>query len=263
MVVGVKGSGVGRTDNDNGNDNVNGKYSGNVNGNAMSVPNHIAFIMDGNRRWAQKNKLKLFGHRQGMQKFEDVLDWCLELGVPHTSAYVLSTENLKRPKEELDEIFDVALDFLKRFEKKKPIFDKYEVNVRFVEDLSKLPPKLVKLMRKIMQSTAKYQKKALNILVGYGSRFELTQAMRKIAQKAIEKGRIEISEREINKNLLVPVPIDLIIRTGGMSRLSNLMLWQASYAELIFLNVLWPDFTKKNLIWCIKEYNRRQRNFGK
>lgn len=179
------------------------------------------------------------------------------------SAYVLSTENLNRPKRELDEIFNVAFDFLKKWEKKKTIFDKYEVKVRFVGDLGKLSPKLVKLMGNIMQKTAKYQKKALNILVAYGSRFELTNVMRKVAEKAIKTGHIEISEKDISKNLLVPVPIDLLIRTGGMQRLSNFMLWQASYAELIFLDTLWPDFTKKDLIWCIKEYNRRQRKFGK
>jgi undecaprenyl diphosphate synthase len=229
----------------------------------MNVPNHIALILDGNRRWARKHKLKLFGHKQGGKKFENVLNWCLELGVPHVSAYVLSTENMNRPKKELDELFEVFFDFLKNLEKKKSIFDKYEVKVRFIGDLSKLPPKLVKLMGKIMQKTAKYQKKALNILVGYGGKFELTKVMRKIAEKAIEKGHIEVSEKEINKNLLVPVPIDLIVRTGGVKRLSNFMLWQASYAELIFLDTLWPDFTKEELIWCIEEYNRRQRNFGR
>jgi len=179
------------------------------------------------------------------------------------SAYVLSTENLKRPKKELDEIFSVAFDFLKRWEKEKTVFDKYEVKVRFVGNLSKLPPKLVKLMGKIMRRTAKYQKKTLNILVAYGSRFELTEVMRKIAEKAIKTGRIEITEKEVNKNLLVPIPVDLVIRTGGMGRLSNFLLWQASYAELIFLDTLWPDFTKRELIWCIKEYNRRQRRFGR
>ena len=229
----------------------------------MNIPNHIAFILDGNRRWARKHRLRLFGHKQGGKKFEDVLNWCLELGVPRVSAYVLSTENLNRPKKELDEIFSTAFDFLKRWEKEKTNLDKYEVKVRFVGDLGKLPPKLVKAMGKIMRRTAKYQKRALNILVAYGSRFELTNVMRKVAEKAIKTGHIEITEKEINKNLLVPVPIDLLIRTGGMQRLSNFMLWQASYAELIFLDTLWPDFTKKDLIWCIREYNRRQRKFGK
>jgi undecaprenyl diphosphate synthase len=230
---------------------------------SINVPNHIAFILDGNRRWARKNRIKLFGHRQGGKKFEDVLNWCLELGVPHVSTYVLSTENLNRPKKELNELFEVFFDFLKKFEKKKSIFDKYEVKVRFIGDLSRLPPKLVKLMGKIMQKTAKYQKKALNILVAYSSKFELTKVMKKVAEKAIKTGRIEVSEKVVNKNLLVPVPVDLIIRTGGMSRLSNLMLWQAAYAEIYFTNTLWPDFSKEELIKAIEWYNSMQKNFGR
>lgn len=229
----------------------------------LEVPNHIAFILDGNRRWARKHKLSLFGHKQGGKKFEDVLHWCIDLDIPCVSAYVLSTENLDRPKKELDEIFEVAFDFLSRWEKEGTIFDKYEVKVRFVGDLSRLPPKLVGIMGRIMQKTAKYQKKTLNLLVAYGSKFELTNVMRKVAEKAIKTGRIEITEKDVSKNLLVPVPVDLVIRTGGMRRLSNFLLWQASYAELIFLDTLWPDFTKNDLIWCIKEYNRRQRKYGK
>lgn len=229
----------------------------------LQVPNHIAFILDGNRRWARKHKLSLFGHKQGGKKFEDVLHWCIDLGIPCVSAYILSTENLDRPKKELDEIFEVAFDFLSRWEKERTVFDKYEVKVRFVGDLSRLPPKLVRLMGRIMQKTAKYQKKTLNLLVAYGSKFELTNVMRKVAEKAIKTGRIEISDKDINKNLLVPVPIDLLIRTGGMKRLSNFMLWQVSYAELIFLEKLWPDFKKEDLVWCIEEYNKRRRKFGR
>ncbi len=231
--------------------------------NGMSVPNHIAFILDGNRRWAHKNRLNLFGHKQGGKNFESMLNWCLELGVPHVSAYVLSTENLNRPKKELDEIFNVFSDFLKRWEKEKSIFKKYEVKVRFVGDLDRLPPKLVRLMGKIMQKTAKYQKKALNILIAYSSKFELTKVMRKIAERTIKTGRIEVSEKVVNKNLLVSVPVDLVIRTGGMSRLSNLMLWQAAYAEIYFTETLWPDFSKAELIKAIEWYNSMQKNFGR
>lgn len=234
-----------------------------VKGKGMNVPNHIAFILDGNRRWARKNRLRLFGHRQGGQTFEDVLDWCLELGVPHVSAYVLSTENLDRSKKELDEIFDVMVEFLKKFEKKQSVFDKYEVKVRFLGDLNRLPPRLLKLMGGIMQKTAKYQKKALNVLVAYGSKFELTEVMRKIAEKAIKTGHIEISEKDVNKNLLVKVPVDLVIRTGGKHRLSNFLLWQAAYAEIYVTNTLWPDFKRPELVKAIKWYNSTQKNFGR
>jgi undecaprenyl diphosphate synthase len=229
----------------------------------MAVPNHIAFILDGNRRWAQEHRLKLFGHWQGAERFENVMDWCLELGVPHVSAYVLSTENLDRPKEELSEIFMVMAEFLKRIEKKQPVLDKYEVNVRFVGNLNKLPPSLLKVMGRIMRRTAKYQRKAWNILVGYGSKFELTEVMKKIAEKAIKAGKIEITQKDIDQNLLVPVPVDLVIRTGGMSRLSNFLLWQAAYAEIYFTKTLWPDFSRRELVKAIRWYNSVQKNYGK
>jgi len=204
------------------------------------------------------------GHRKGAKNFENFLTWCYDLNVPQVSAYLLSTENLNRPQREVEELLKIYQNYLEKLLSKKSGFlDKYQVRVKFAGDLERLPPKLVRLMEKIMEKTAKYQKKVLNLLIAYGSHFELTEAMKKIAKKVIETGSIEITEKDIEANLLVPMPVDLIIRTGGMSRLSNLLLWQTSYAELIFLEKLWPDFTKKDLIWCIKEFNRRQRNFGK
>lgn len=204
-----------------------------------------------------------YGHRQGCKVFDKFLDWCLELGIPQISVYVLSTENLNRPKRELNEIFKLAYEMLESWEKKKPILEKYEIKVRFVGDLKRLPPKLVRLMGKIMQKTAKYQKHVINFLVAYGSKFELTETMRKIAEKIIRTGKIEITEKDIEKNLLVPLPIDLLIRTGGFSRLSNFMLWQASYAEFYVTKTLWPDFSKKELIKAIRWYNSVQRKFGR
>ncbi len=118
-------------------------------------------------------------------------------------------------------------------------------------------------MGKIMQKTAKYQKKILNIMIAYGSHFELTETIKKIAEKAIKTGRVEITQKDVEKNLLVPTPIDLIIRTGGMSRLSNFMLWQAAYAEIYTTNTLWPDFSKEELIKAIKWFNSVRRNFGR
>jgi tritrans,polycis-undecaprenyl-diphosphate synthase [geranylgeranyl-diphosphate specific] len=228
------------------------------------VPSHLAIIIDGNRRWARARGLPPWvGHRRGAKTFDKFLNWCLELEIPQVSVYALSTENLNRPKKELEELFKIYYEFLKKWEKKMSVLDKHEVKVRFIGDLAKLPPKLVKLMGKFMARTAKYQKKFLNILIAYGAHFELTETFKKIAEKIIRVGRIEITEKDIEQNLLVPVPVDLLIRTGGMSRLSNFLLWQSAYAEIIVLKKLWPDFTKKDLIWCIREFNRRQRNFGR
>lgn len=231
----------------------------------MEVPNHLGVIIDGNRRWAQKRGMPAwYGHRQGAKTLENFLNWCLELKIPQVSVFTLSTENLNRPKREVEELFKLYYEYLDKWANKKNGFlDKYEVRVRFIGDLSKLPPKLVRLMGKLMQKTAKYQKKILNLLVAYGTHFELTEVVKKIAEKALKTGKLVVTPREIEKNLLIPTPVDLLIRTGGEYRISNFLVWQISYSELIFLSKLWPDFTKKDLIWCIKEFNRRQRRFGK
>lgn len=232
----------------------------------LNVPNHIGVIIDGNRRWAIKNgkRFPWLGHRAGAKTLENFLEWCLDLGVPQISVYMLSTENLKRPKRELEELFDLYYKYLKKWESGKGgLLDKYEVNVRCLGDLNKLPPKLKKLSGKLMMKTAKYQKRFLNLMIAYGGQFELTEAIKKIARKAIKTGKIEITPKDIEKNLLVPVPIDLVIRTGGMHRLSNFMVWQASYAELYITETLWPDFSKEELIKAIKWFNETKRNFGK
>jgi undecaprenyl diphosphate synthase len=231
----------------------------------LILPNHLGVILDGNRRWAKARGLPAWaGHREGAKTLENFLNWCMELGINQVSVYALSTENLNRPKREVEEIFKVLYKYLERWERGKSDFlDKYNVRVRFVGDLSRLPPKLVRLMGKIMEKTAKHQKRALNLLIAYGSKFELTNVLKKIAEKMLTLGRIEITEKDIESNLLLPTPVDLIIRTGGEYRLSNFLLWQSAYSELIFLKKFWPDFTKQDLIRCLREYSRRQRRFGR
>jgi len=231
----------------------------------MRVPNHVAIILDGNRRWAcARGMLPWEGHRYGAEKFDKFLDWCIELGIPHISAWVLSTENLNRSKTEVRELGRVFYEYLEKWEKeKKSLFEKYQIRVRFIGDLERLSPKLLRLMGRIMRRTAKYQKKMLNILIAYGGKFELLHVFKKIAEKAIKLGRIEITEKDIDANLLVPVPVDLMIRTGGFKRLSNFLLWQTAYAEIYFTKTLWPDFSKRELIKAIKWYNSTQRNFGR
>jgi undecaprenyl diphosphate synthase len=232
----------------------------------LTVPNHLGVIIDGNRRWARAHgkRFPWLGHREGARNVERFLKNCMELGIPQVSVYMLSTENLNRSKSEVEELFNLYYEYLKRWESGKDgLLDKYEVHVRFAGDLDKLPPKLKKLSGKIMQKTAKYQKKFLNLMIAYGSQFELTEVIKKIAKKAIKTGRVEVTSKDIEENLLVPVPLDMIIRTGGASRLSNFMLWQASYAELYVTKTLWPDFSKEELIKAIKWFNNVKRNFGK
>ena len=230
----------------------------------LIIPNHLGIILDGNRRWALEHKLKPWqGHPLGAEKFEKFLEWCVELKIPMVSAYVLSTENLKRPKKEVDALLDLFQKELEKLEKEKVSFlDKYEIRMKFIGDLTRLPMGLRRVMGNIMKRTEKYNQRVFNLLVAYGGKFELTQAVKKIAKKAIETGVVTVTEKTIKDNLLVKDDIDLLIRTGGSERISNFMPWQVSYAEMVVLRKYWPEITKRDLIRCIKEYNRRQRRFG-
>ncbi len=229
----------------------------------MEVPNHLGIIIDGNRRWARAKGMSPWkGHWAGIENLEKRLDDCMKMGIPEVSVYTLSTENLRRPKKELDELFKIFYRYLDKWEK-DGFLDKYQVKVRFIGDLDRVPPKLVKLMGKVMQKTAKYQKRVLNLLIAYGSKFEIKEVIKAIARKIIRAGRVSVTERDIEANLLVKTPVDLVIRTGGTSRLSNFLLWQVSYAELYVTEKLWPDFSKNDLLKAIKWFNKQKRNFGK
>lgn len=230
----------------------------------MIIPNHLAVILDGNRRWAIKHNLNPWeGHFYGAEKFEKFLEWCSDLNIPQVSAYVLSTENLNRPEKEVKELLKLFQRELEKLEgEKKSFLDKYEIKMKFVGDLTRLPMPLRKVMGRIMDKTAKYNKRVFNLLVAYGGKFELTSAIKMIAKKAMEKGVITVTQKSINKNLLIKDDVDLVVRTGGQQRLSNFMPWQTTYAEFIVLKKFWPDITKRDLVKCIEEYNRRKRNYG-
>jgi len=231
------------------------------------LPNHLGIIIDGNRRWARARGLPPWeGHRAGAEKLNEFLNWCLEVGIPQVSIYTLSTENLNRPKEELKHLFKLLeeyVDGLLNDKKKFALLEKYEVRVRFVGELNRLPKKLIKLMGKLMEKTAKYQKRVLNFLVAYGGKYEIVNAIKKLAEEVIKHGKIEITEKDIEKHLYVPQPLDLVIRTGGYQRLSNFLLWQASYAEIYVTKTLWPDFSKKEFMKALRWYSQQKRNFGR
>lgn len=218
-----------------------------------------------NRRWALKHNLKPWeGHKFGAKKFEKFIEWCVQLKIPRVSAFVLSTENLKRPKREVNAILDLFEKELEKLENEKASFiDKYEIKFNFLGDMRKLPPRLVRVMYRVMKKTNKYNKRVFNLMVAYGGKFELTQAFKKLAQKMMQEGVVTITPKQIEKNLLVKDNVDLLIRTGGEQRISNFMPWQSAYAELITLKKFWPDITKQDLIKVLKEYSRRQRRFGK
>ncbi|MEM2174784.1 MAG: polyprenyl diphosphate synthase [Candidatus Micrarchaeia archaeon] len=221
----------------------------------MQKPQHIAVIIDGNRRWAKKNKLKEWeGHEKGAKVLLNFLNWCLEEDIKEVSAYVLSTENLKRSKEELNHLFELFKKMFEKFKEKESLIDKHKVRVRFAGDLKKLPNDLRKIIKEIETKTKKYNERILNILIAYGGKFEIIEAAKKCKK---------ICEKELEKNLLVPEPVDLVIRTGGYCRLSNLLLWQCAYAELYFTKTLWPDFSKREFKKALRWFSSIKRNFGR
>jgi undecaprenyl diphosphate synthase len=232
----------------------------------LIIPQHVGFIIDGNRRWARQHHKKYpwLGHRAGAEALDKTLENCMKLGIPQVSVYMLSTENLNREPKEVEELFNLYSEYLNKWESGEGgLLDKYEVHVRFAGDLGKLPPKLREVSEKIMRKTAKYQRRFLNLMIAYGGQFELMEVMKKIAAKALETGRIEVTPKDIEANLMVPVPLDLVVRTGGASRLSNFMLWQASYAEFYFTKKLWPDFDNAELLKAVRWFSGVKRNFGK
>jgi tritrans,polycis-undecaprenyl-diphosphate synthase [geranylgeranyl-diphosphate specific] len=220
---------------------------------------HLGIIPDGNRRWARKRGLEPWkGHIYGAKKFEEFFKWCVELGIKKVSFYLLSYENMiKRSKKELENIFKLLENYLEKWEREK-LYEKYEVKVNFLGNFRKVPKSLVKLMLRISRKSLKFSKRILNILIGYSGTYDVIQAVKKMV-----KNKVKITEKNLKNFLLVNDDVDLIIRTGGYSRLSNFLPLQSSYAEIYVLNKYWPDITKKDLIKALNWYKKLQRNFGK
>ena len=224
---------------------------------------HIGFIMDGNGRWAKQRSLpRNAGHKRGAEVFQDITRYCNELGVESVSFYAFSTENWKRPAEEVAGIMRLFKEYLQR------AFDYKKENnrVRFLGDRTPLSQDLQDLMNEIEEGTKNNTGMTLNIAINYGGRDELVHAVRSIAQDAA-KGALsaeEIDERTISDRLYTAgqKDPDFILRPSGEMRLSNFLLWQCAYAEFIYMDVLWPDFTRHHLDLALDEYNHRSRRFG-
>ena len=232
-------------------------------------PEHIAVILDGNRRWALKHSLNPWmGHRQGAEKVEELLDWCLEIGVKSVTLYAFSTENFRRSPKEVEEIMKIAEEKLRKILTDKRIHEN-NVKVKIIGRKSLLPKSLRKLADEVEESTKNYNKHFLNIALAYGGRAEIVDAARKIAER-VEKG--EIGSKQIDEELfekflytahLPKQDPDLIIRTSGEERLSGFLLWQSAYSELCFLDIYWPEFRKIDLLRAIRTFQKRKRRFGK
>ena len=232
------------------------------------IPAHIAIIMDGNGRWAKSRGLpRLAGHNAGMKAMIEIVRRASDLGVRHLTVYAFSTENWKRSAQEVSGLFRLLIRYV-RTELKELM--KNNVRLKILGDLTQLPDDAVAAVERAVADTAGNTGMQFNIALNYGSRDEITKAVRKIAEK-VKNGEIEpedIDESMISDNLYTgkdladtPDP-ELLIRTSGEERLSNYLLWQVAYSEFVFTDVLWPDFTPEEFEKCIEEYQQRDRRFG-
>ena len=222
-----------------------------------AMPSHIAFIMDGNGRWArQRGMPREQGHRFGVKAFENVLEHCNKLGIDAVTVYAFSTENWKRPQKEVDAIMKLMDHYLSECEKK---IEEYNMHICFLGDKSPFEPKRRARMEHLEQVT-KNRKRTLNIALNYGGRDEIVRACNRL----LASGATCVDEASFSAILDTASSgdPDLIVRTGGDLRISNFLLWQAAYAELYFTDVLWPDFSPEELDKAIEDFYTRKRRFG-
>jgi len=231
-------------------------------------PEHIAIILDGNRRWASRRSLNPWiGHHYGAKKIEELLRWCLGLNVKSITLYAFSTENFRRSPKEVEEIMQIAEEKLREVLEDESIH-KNKVRVKAIGRLDLLPKKLQEMIRRVEKSTKDYDERFLNVALAYGGRAEIVDATKKIAQK-MKSG--ELAPEEINEQLfekylytahMPKQDPDIIIRTSGEERLSGFLSWQSAYSELCFLDINWPDFRRIDLLRAVRTYQRRKRRFG-
>ena len=220
---------------------------------------HIAFIMDGNGRWAKKRGLpREYGHRKGAETFKKIVEYCGDMGISAATFYVFSTENWKRPEKEVNALMTLLDEYL---DDCKDTLAKKDDGIRFIfiGDKSPFTPSLREKMEALEEET-KNNPRIINLAINYGGRDELTNAFNSL----IAEGKRKVSEEDISNAIYTKdsPPLDMIVRTGGDIRISNFLLWQAAYAELYFTDTLWPDFSKKDFEKAINEFNNRNRRFG-
>lgn len=226
--------------------------------NELNIPTHIAFIIDGNGRWAKKRGLpRSVGHKAGFNTLRKIIKYCFELGVKYVSIYAFSTENWNRPKAEIEGLIDI---FKQYFKTKDFTTDYPNVRLNIMGDYTKFPEDLVKVANETIEQTKNNSEFILNIGINYSGKDEIVNAVNRIINDGIQ-----LVDRSILDNYMYtcgqPEP-DFIIRTSGEQRLSNFMLWQCAYSELYFPKTYWPDFKKKELIKALEVYNKRNRRFG-
>lgn len=229
------------------------------------LPRHVAIIMDGNGRWALKRKQpRLFGHKAGAQSVQNIVETCREIGIKYLTLYAFSSENWRRPEQEVNGLMTILKNYL---ESELPRMQKNDIRLMSIGDRQKLPLAVRESLEKVIKATSGNSKLTLNLALSYGGRDEIVRAVRAISTRCL-LGEItpeQVSDQTISENLdtcCMPDP-DLLIRTGGEARLSNFLLWQVSYAEIYFTETMWPDFRKEVFFKALLEYQSRERRFGR
>jgi tritrans,polycis-undecaprenyl-diphosphate synthase [geranylgeranyl-diphosphate specific] len=233
----------------------------------LGVPRHLGIIPDGNRRWAKARALQPWkGHEEGRKKFEEILKWCEELGIRMVTFYTVSSENLSRPKEEVDFLMNLLKVQIKKMLEEDSDVHKKRVRVRIIGDKSLLDNDLQQLIGEIETATKNYSDYYLNLAIAYGGRAEILDATKRIAQR-VKDGKMnidEINEKTFSESLYAELPdVDLIIRTSEQ-RTSGFLTWQSTYSEIVFLpDMLFPDLKKEDFVKAIEEFSSREKRFGK
>lgn len=232
--------------------------------NKDNIPLHVAIVMDGNGRWAKRHgEDRIFGHHEGVNSVREIVEACGEIGVKYLTLYAFSTENWNRPKDEVDALMELLVGTISM---ETPNLHKKGVRLRVIGDIASLPAVCQKELQESMDLTANNTTVTLILALSYSSKWEITDAVRKLASK-VETGKLkaaEITSKHIADSLntaAYPDP-ELMIRTSGEHRISNFLLWQLAYAEFYFTDVLWPDFRKDEFYKAILSYQNRERRFG-
>ena len=227
---------------------------------STEIPQHVGFIVDGNRRWAKKHGLPAYeGHLAGYNAIKEVVQAAFDAGIQYVSAYSFSTENWKRSEQEVSKLMGLVLRLLTA---DLHIFEENNIRLRILGTRDRLDDRIIKAIENAEAQTAKNTKGTLALCFNYGGQLEIADAVKKIVQSGVSAD--DITPELIAENIYAPEvpPLDLVVRTSGEQRLSNFMLWRAAYSELLFLEKFWPDMTKDDVSSILEEYARRGRRFG-
>ena len=229
------------------------------------LPRHVAIVMDGNGRWAKsRRKPRIYGHKVGADSVREIVEMSCELGIGHLTLYAFSSENWKRPEQEVSGLMNILKSYLVS---ELSRMEKNQIRLNCVGEASRLPEGVRRTLEDTIERTAGNDKMVLNLALSYGARDEICMAVKKIAQRCLDG---DLKPEQIDHQILTdqlytagqPDP-DLLIRTGGEQRLSNFLLWQASYAEIYFTDIMWPDFRREAYLEALIDYQKRERRFGK